>query len=107
MSVVVSKVGHVVLRVADLQRSLPFYNGVLGLQEVARRPYGDEPWVFLSTGNTHDDVALVETVRADNAGTGSLTTSPSRSGTPSTCSPTRSPRSNTPASRYTRRSTSR
>ena len=60
MSVTVSQVGHVVLRVTDLDRALAFYSGVLGLPEVARRRYGNEPWVFLSTGNTHHDIALVE-----------------------------------------------
>jgi catechol 2,3-dioxygenase len=61
MSISVSKVGHLVLRVGDLRRSLDFYEGVLGLQEVARRDFGEGPMVFLSTGNAHHDVALVET----------------------------------------------
>ena len=61
MSVSVSKVGHVVLRVRDLDRSLSFYCGVLGLTEVARRDFGEGPMAFLSTGNSHHDVALVET----------------------------------------------
>ena len=60
MSVSVSKVGHIVLRVSDLDRALSFYSGVLGLQEVARRDFGEGPMVFLSTGNSHHDVALVE-----------------------------------------------
>ena len=72
MSVTVSRVGHVVLRVADLARALAFYNGVLGIPEVARRHYGDEPWVFLSTGNTHHDIALVKAAGTDNTGNGSL-----------------------------------
>jgi catechol 2,3-dioxygenase len=72
MSVTVSQVGHVVLRVANVQRSLAFYNGVLGLSEVVRRHYGEELWVFLSTGNTHHDVALVEAVGAVNTASGSL-----------------------------------
>jgi catechol 2,3-dioxygenase len=57
----VSKVGHIVLRVDDLDRALAFYCGVLGLQEVARRDFGEGPMAFLSTGNAHHDIALVET----------------------------------------------
>ena len=72
MSVTVSHVDHVVLRVASLDRALAFYNGALGLAEVARRRYGNEPWVFLSTGNTHHDIALVESVGALNTSSGSL-----------------------------------
>jgi catechol 2,3-dioxygenase len=56
----VSKVGHIVLRVSDLDRSLAFYSGVLGLHEVARGDFGEGPMVFLSTGNSHHDLALVE-----------------------------------------------
>jgi len=65
----VSKVGHIVIRVTDLDRALAFYSGVLGLREVARRDFGEGPMVFLSTGNAHHDVALVETgsvARGDN-----------------------------------------
>jgi len=40
MSVSVSKVGHLVLRVRELDRSLTFYCGIPGLREVARR---DQP----------------------------------------------------------------
>jgi catechol 2,3-dioxygenase len=60
MTVSVSKVGHVVLRVSDLDRALAFYSGVLGLHEVARRDFGEGPMVFLSSGNSHHDIALVE-----------------------------------------------
>jgi catechol 2,3-dioxygenase len=61
MSVSVSKVGHIVLRVSDLDRALGFYSGVLGLHEVARRDFGEGPMVFLSSGNSHHDIALVQT----------------------------------------------
>jgi catechol 2,3-dioxygenase len=61
MALSVSKVGHIVLRVSDLDRSLAFYTGVLGLREVARRDFGEGPMVFLSSGNSHHDLALVET----------------------------------------------
>jgi catechol 2,3-dioxygenase len=60
VAIKVSKVGHVVLRVSSLDRSLPFYCDALGLSEVARRDFGEGPMAFLSTGNTHHDVALVE-----------------------------------------------
>jgi catechol 2,3-dioxygenase len=56
----VSKVGHLVLRVSDLDRALAFYTDVLGLREVARRDFGEGPMAFLSTGNSHHDIALVE-----------------------------------------------
>lgn len=49
------RIGHVHLKVADLQRALHFYQGVLGL-EVTQR-YGDEA-VFLSAGGYHHHIAL-------------------------------------------------
>lgn len=61
MPLSVSKVGHIVLRVSDLDRALAFYSGVLGLREVARRDFGEGPMVFLSSGNSHHDIALLET----------------------------------------------
>ena len=60
MSITVSKVGHLVLRVSDLGRSLAFYE-LLGLHEVARRDFGEGPMAFLTAGNAHHDLALVET----------------------------------------------
>jgi catechol 2,3-dioxygenase len=60
MPVSVSKVGHLVLRVRDLARAESFYCSVLGLTEVARRDFGERPMAFLSTGNSHHDIALVE-----------------------------------------------
>lgn len=69
MAVSVSKVGHIVLRVTDLARSLAFYCNALGLTEVARRDFGEGPMAFLSTGNSHHDIALVEagSVRTEGA----------------------------------------
>jgi catechol 2,3-dioxygenase len=49
------RIGHVHLKVADLQRSLDFYAGILGL-EVTQR-YGDGA-VFLSAGGYHHHLAL-------------------------------------------------
>lgn len=48
-------VGHVHLKVADLQRALEFYSGVLGLQVTQR--YGQGA-VFLSAGGYHHHIAL-------------------------------------------------
>jgi catechol 2,3-dioxygenase len=56
----VEKVGHVMLRVRSLERSLAFYLA-LGLHEVARGDFGEGMTVFLSTGATHHDIALCET----------------------------------------------
>lgn len=56
----VEKVGHVMLRVRNLERSLAFYRG-LGLREVARCDFGEGVTVFLSTGSSHHDIALCET----------------------------------------------
>ena len=70
MPISVSKVGHIVLRVRDLDRSLSFYGGVLGLHEVARRDFGEGPMVFLSFGNSHHDIALVETPSCSPAASG-------------------------------------
>ena len=51
----VKALGHAVLRVRDLERSLAFYRDTLGLKEVAR--YGGR-MVFLSCGENHHDLAL-------------------------------------------------
>ena len=54
----VQSLGHVVLKVRDLNRSVPFYRDILGLKEVAK---ADEKMVFFSFVDNHHDVALVET----------------------------------------------
>lgn len=48
-------VGHVHLRVADLERSIAFYSGVLGLDVMQR--FGDEA-AFLSAGGYHHHLGL-------------------------------------------------
>lgn len=48
-------VGHVHLRVSDLERSVAFYAGVLGF-EITQR-YGDQA-VFLSAGGYHHHIGL-------------------------------------------------
>ena len=52
----VEGVGHVVLKVRDLERSKAFYEGVLGLKEVARFP---GRMVFFSAGRNHHDLAVL------------------------------------------------
>jgi len=49
-------VGHVVLKVRDLERSARFYAGELGLKEVARFP---GRMVFFSAGSNHHDLAVM------------------------------------------------
>jgi catechol 2,3-dioxygenase len=57
----VKALGHAVLRVRDLDRSLAFYRDTLGLKEVAR--YGAR-MVFLSCGENHHDLALQQIGRS-------------------------------------------
>lgn len=60
MAIDVEGVGHVVLKVTDLDTALGFYCGALGLTEVARADFGAGPMAFLSSGRHHHDIALVE-----------------------------------------------
>jgi catechol 2,3-dioxygenase len=59
MAINVRQVGHVVLKVRDLERSARFYRDVLGLKEVARANFG-RPMAFFSTGENHHDIAVLE-----------------------------------------------
>lgn len=59
MAIKVRNVGHVVLKVRDIERSARFYRDVLGLKEVARGTFG-RPMAFFSTGDNHHDVAVLE-----------------------------------------------
>jgi catechol 2,3-dioxygenase len=59
MGIQVRNVGHVVLKVRDIERSARFYRDVLGLKEVARGNFG-RPMAFFSTGDNHHDVAVLE-----------------------------------------------
>ena len=50
-----TKIGHVHLKVSDLDRSIAFYSGVLGF-EVTQR-YGNQA-AFLSAGGYHHHIGL-------------------------------------------------
>lgn len=52
------RLGHANLFVGDLERSMVFYNKVVGLEEVRREPGISAG--FLSNGNTHHDVGMVQ-----------------------------------------------
>jgi catechol-2,3-dioxygenase len=53
----VKMLGHVVLKVRELSRSIPFYRDVLGFKEVSH--YGRH-MAFFTLGQTHHDLALLE-----------------------------------------------
>lgn len=56
------RLGHVNLLVSDLDCSMQFYERICGIEEVFREP--PVRTGFLSNGNTHHDVALVELSQA-------------------------------------------
>jgi catechol 2,3-dioxygenase len=60
MMIKVQNVGHVVLKVRDLERAARFYRDVLGLREVARATFGGRMVFFSATGANHHDIALFE-----------------------------------------------
>ncbi|MGA7179683.1 MAG: VOC family protein [Thiobacillaceae bacterium] len=51
------KLGHAVIKVRSLERSVPFYRDVLGLKEVARY---HNAMVFFTCGENHHDLGLME-----------------------------------------------
>lgn len=53
----VQSIGHVVLRVRDVDRSVRFYTEVLGMKEVARN---ERRGAFLTFDANHHDIALFE-----------------------------------------------
>jgi catechol 2,3-dioxygenase len=53
----ITAIGHAVLKVTNLERSVAFYRDVLGLKEVARY---QGRMVFFSFGTNHHDLALLE-----------------------------------------------
>jgi catechol 2,3-dioxygenase len=58
MGITIERVGHVVLKVRELARSVPFYTRVLGLREVGR--YGPDMVFFTAHGGNHHDLAIQE-----------------------------------------------
>lgn len=58
MGIQVQRIGHVVLNVSSLTKSVPFYRDVIGLREVGR--YGETMVFFSATGANHHDLALAE-----------------------------------------------
>ncbi|MBI1886939.1 MAG: VOC family protein [Nitrosomonadales bacterium] len=53
----IKALGHVVLKVRDLERSAAFYRDILGMNEVAR--YRDT-MMFFSLGQNHHDLGLLQ-----------------------------------------------
>lgn len=53
----VKSLGHVVLKVRNLERSVQFYRDILGMKEVARYRGA---MVFFSFGSNHHDLALMQ-----------------------------------------------
>ena len=58
MTIHIHRVGHVVLNVRDLERSVAFYRDILGLREVGR--YRGCMAFFSATGENHHDLAVLE-----------------------------------------------
>lgn len=56
----VQALGHVVLKVRDLDRSQAFFHGVLGLPVVAHARIRNKPMAFFSIAGNHHDLALME-----------------------------------------------
>jgi len=53
----IKALGHVVLKVRSLERSVAFYRDLLGMREVARLR---DTMVFFSLGQNHHDLALLQ-----------------------------------------------
>lgn len=56
----IQALGHVVLKVRNLDRALQFYAGTLGLPLVARKLIRETPMAFFSIAGNHHDLALME-----------------------------------------------
>ena len=62
----INSLGHVVLKVADLERSEKFYSGVLGMSVCGRFDEQDMKMTFFTLGN-HHDLAIMEVSGTDTA----------------------------------------
>ena len=62
----IESLGHVVIKVRDVERSEAFYNGVLGLPVVARSTQA--PMTFFSLGDHHDFAILAVGDDAESPG---------------------------------------
>ena len=65
----INSLGHVVLKVTDLERSEKFYSGVLGMSVCGRFDEQGMKMTFFTLGN-HHDLAIMEVSGADAAGGG-------------------------------------
>jgi catechol 2,3-dioxygenase len=63
----IESLGHVVLKVTDLERSEHFYGGVLGMPVCARFDEQGMKMIFFSLGN-HHDLAIAEVPGGEVAG---------------------------------------
>ena len=63
----INSLGHVVLKVADLERSEKFYSGVLGMSVCGRFDEQGMKMTFFTLGN-HHDLAIMEVSGTDAAG---------------------------------------
>jgi catechol 2,3-dioxygenase len=61
----INALGHVVLKVTDLERAEDFYNGLLGLPVCARFDQDGYEMTFFSLGN-HHDFAIMKVDGGDN-----------------------------------------
>ena len=68
MTIKISTLGHVVLRTPDLAPARAFYRRPAGLQEVAAEEFDGQQWVFLTSGSSHHELALVEDPSAGRPG---------------------------------------
>jgi catechol 2,3-dioxygenase len=64
----VQSLGHVVLKVTDLDRSEAFYNGLLGLPVCARFDENGMKMTFFTLGNHHDLAIMEVSGEEQNAG---------------------------------------
>jgi len=63
----IASLGHVVLKVADLERSEKFYSGVLGMPVCGRFDEQGMKMTFFTLGN-HHDLAIAQVSGEDHAG---------------------------------------